>query len=142
MTQPNLPFEPATASIDKVGQAIKDAIVTRREVLTPQGAMYLFDLSEAAVRKARLKDGSGVRFALTVTDRPVSMLDLDWAVKQWGPMTDCQKARLDEMRTSRHLFCLYGEAYLILHPKPIACEGPEGEMDLAGSGHLVDRAAS
>ena len=85
MIQPKLPFAPETARVDEVDKAIQDAIDAGREVLTPRGVMHLFGLSEAAVRKARLKDKSGVRFVLSVTDRPVSMLSLDWALKQWGP---------------------------------------------------------
>lgn len=139
--QPKLPFASEPAGVDEVDRTIQNAIESGREVLTPQGAMFLFDLSEAAVRKARLKDHSSVRFALTVTDRPVCMLDLGWAVKQWGPIFGDRERRLQWMRMSRHTFCLYGKAYLILHPKPIAYEGTDADMDAEGSRHL-DRAAS
>ena len=123
MIQPKLPFAPETARVDEVDKAIQDAIDAGREVLTPRGVMCLFGLSEAAVRKARLKDESGVRFVLSVTGRPVSMLSLDWALKQWGPPDADGERKLQRMRSSRHTFSLDGVSYLILHPKPIAWEG-------------------
>ena len=138
--QAKLPFAPETARVDEVDKAIQDAIDAGHEVLTPRGVMHLFGLSEAAVRKARLKDKRGVRFVLSVTDRPVSMLSLDWALKQWGPPdADGERKlqrKLQRMRSSRHMFSLDGVSYLILHPKPIAWEGPETDMHSAGSQRL------
>ena len=139
MAQYEFPYTPKTTPADK---AAGEAISARQEVLTPKGAMRLFGLSEAAVRRARLKDKTGVRFVLTVTEKPVSMLSLDWALKLWGPLDNKGKNELRRMRQSRHTLSLDGNCYLMLHPKSIAKEGPEADMHSAGSRHLENRAAS
>ena len=117
----------------------REAIAAGREVLTPKGAMDLFDLSESAVRKARLKwedairkghlkDDSAVRFILTVTAKPVHMLSLDWALRQWGPLAWDGEEKLRKMRESQHTFRLHGKDYLVLHPKPIVKDISDADM--------------
>ena len=141
MNQPRLPLGSLASPVDQVDQVKQAAINAGREVLTPQGTMYLFNLSEAAVRKARLRDTTGVVFTLTVTKRPVSMLSLNWAIKQWGKIDDERGRRLAWMRETRHTVGLDGQFYVILHPEPIACERHDWSLRSADSHHL-DRAAS
>ena len=141
-----MPQSEAHGGHSRITKDAREAIAAGREVLTPQGAMGLFNLSESAVRKARLKwekavreghlkNVSVVRFVLTVTAKPVHMLSLDWALRQWGPLTPDDEKRLREMRETPHIFGLYGKKYVILHPKPIACDPSDEDIYPLSDGH-------
>ena len=134
-----MPQSEAHGENSHISRDAREAIAAGREVLTPKGVKDLFNLSESAVRKARLKwesavrkghlkNVSVVRFVLTITDKPVHMLSLDWALRQWGPLAWDGEEMLQTMRESQHTFRLYGKNYLVLHPKPIVQDISDADM--------------
>ena len=134
-----MPQSKAHGENTRITRDAREAIAAGREVLTPQAAMDLFHLSESAVRKARrkwadavrdghLKNVTVVRFILTVTDKPVHMMSLDWALRLWGPLDHDGEERLQKMKESPHIFGLYGKNYLVLHPKQVASGLSDADM--------------
>ena len=102
-----MPQSKARGENTRITRDAREAIAAGREVLTPQAAMDLFHLSESAVRKARrkwadavrdghLKNITVVQFILTVTDKPVHMMNLDWALRLWGPLDHDGEKRLQK----------------------------------------------
>jgi hypothetical protein len=108
------------AEFKRQRKAKEDAKKLGFEVLTPQAATTLFNISASAVRQARLGGHVYTTFTVDLTGRPLHLLHLQSAIEYWeDKKRDDFADALDNMRKNGHVLGVSGIGYNVLHDKPI-----------------------
>lgn len=89
------------------------------ELLTPGAAAYLFGISEAAVRAARLRGDVQSPVAVGITGKDVHLLDVRSALNYWGATRSPDLRELDRMRRNGITMSVDEDVYHILHTRPV-----------------------
>ena len=106
--------------LERQAKAKETAKADGFEAITPQGAMTLFGISDASIRRARLERHVTTKFTLAVSGKSVHLLDLQSAVAYWAGKRrlDFDEV-LDKMRREGQVIGLNGIAFNVLHVEPI-----------------------
>ena len=112
----------------RIQKAREEAEAAGREVLTPRGAVELFDRKAVTVRLAVRNGHIASPFTLHITNTPVRFLALDSAQAYWQKRPDDFEDRLRKMRSQGHTFGLDGEIWAVLHPTELVELNRPGEL--------------
>ena len=89
-----------------------------RELLTPKAITALFDISNAAVRAARLHGKVTPEVTMAITGKPVDLINLESALRYWKLPED-MPTTLERMREHGTTATVGGQFYNILHDEDL-----------------------
>ena len=89
------------------------------ELMTPGAAAYLFGISEAAVRAARLREDIKSPIVMRINGRDVYLLEVQSALDYWGDSRQPDLSELDRMRQNRLKMSIDDDVYHLLHTRPV-----------------------
>ena len=89
------------------------------ELMTPGAAAYLFGISEAAVRAARLRGDIKSPVAMGITGKDVYLLEVQSTLDYWGDSRQPDLDELDRMRQNGLKMSIDGDVYHLLHTRPV-----------------------
>ena len=89
------------------------------ELMTPGAAAYLFGISEAAVRAARLRGDVRAPVVMGITGKDVYLLEVQSALDYWGDSRQPDLDELERMRRNKLEMSADDDVYHLLHTRPV-----------------------